>query len=129
VADYDGDGDLELPNSANFTVQLDAPAPALRGQPYLFDVSVPVATTPSYALLAVGSSGTPVVLPGLGLLRLDLVRPIDLLPLGALTGPHRLTWNVPNDPNLAGSVIAFQGLVLLPSRPAALTNAVFETIL
>ena len=134
VADLDTDGDLDVLgpfDRLSGTVRhLAVPRPPRTGADLVVRLFARAAApTPALALLSVDGLGPPLVVPGIGTLRLPLGR---TLPLPAVTLPATgaavdVVCPLPPDPRLAGLNLGFQAGYLAPSG-IALGNAVARSV-
>ncbi|MFN3242214.1 MAG: FG-GAP-like repeat-containing protein [Planctomycetota bacterium] len=126
AADYDGDGDLDLPGLPNFLRHVDATAPPVIAGNY--SVELHTRTGGAYPGLLVASFGAGVLPLGpIGTLRLD---PASALVVGAQTGasPLTVTWALPNVPALVGTPLNYQGVVFDPLVGVTITNTFGESV-
>jgi hypothetical protein len=106
--DYDGDGDLELPGTANFHFQLDAPAPPTIGNPYSVALHTRLGSLAA-TLAAFGPGSVPFGPYGTFLLDPATMVTVDLAVV--VSSPHVRTWTLPNVPALVGTALHYQAIV------------------
>jgi FG-GAP-like repeat len=128
AADYDGDGDLDLPGMINYLSQVESQAPAMRGHPFDLDFYCLSGPMPSLVVAVVGVAPAAAPLPGFGVGRVDLAQPHVLVSFSLSGGVRRLTWNVPNDATLVGLPLHTQAAVWSSTRSPFLTNALFDSV-
>jgi hypothetical protein len=126
-ADYDGDGDLELPGLPNMLHHVRAPnAPGIGGS-----YSVELTTRPNVPSLAAvfgafGAGSTS--LGSFGALRLDpasaLIVGVQFLSLP----PTTLSWAVPSNPAAIGTALHYQAVVDDPLRGLVVTNTFRDVV-
>ena len=127
AADFDGDGDLDLPGAPNFLRQIATAAAPVRGSTFASTVNGrPGVGSPFVLAGALGAGVLPVA--GLGWLRLD---PAALVTLGsgvASTPATTLSWSVPANPALAGISVHQQALLVDPISGPRLGNAIVDVV-
>jgi FG-GAP-like repeat len=127
TADYDGDGDMDLPGLMNFLNQVDSTAAPARGQTYSVNIHVRPAVT---SLVGAFASLNSAVLPlgSLGTLRLDLSLATTLAVQPVASTPLVLSWPIPNVPAFAGVPLHYQALIVDPRTGPHLSNALRDVV-
>lgn len=126
AADFDGDGDVDLPGRPNFLHQVFAATAPVRGASYLLEChGRPGTTSLIVACCATGPGIVPV--PGFGLLRLDPLS-AQVCGFGTVNSTLSLTWNVPNLPALAGAEVHFQSCVIDPIEGNVIANVIRDVV-
>jgi hypothetical protein len=127
AADFDFDGDIDLPGLPNFLRQVHAPSAPARGASYSVEFHArPNATS---VVGAFGAFGTGVVPVGIfASLRLDPATFTTLAVQYVGTSPLALSWPIPNVPALAGTALHYQGIVVDPLQGFLLTNAIRDVV-
>ena len=126
-ADYDGDGDLELPGLPNLLHHVSAATPPTIGGSY----SVELNTRPGVPSLAVicGALGAGTTSLGpWGTLRLD---PASVGIVGVqflTTPPTTLIWTLPNLPSLVGTPLHYQAILDDPLVGLVTTNTFRDVV-
>ncbi|MEZ6036109.1 MAG: VCBS repeat-containing protein [Planctomycetota bacterium] len=126
-ADFDGDGDIDMPGKPNFLRQTFAQNAPVRGAAY----SVEFHARPGVTSLvgACGSLGSGILPVGpFGVLGLDPATAASLAVAQVTTGPLTLTWTVPNLPALAGLELDYQALVVDPLDGPLVSNRIRDVV-
>lgn len=125
AADFDGDGDIDLPGKPNFLRQVNAPTAPARGSNYSVEFHArPGSLVGACAALAAGQ------LPAgpFGVLRLDPATAAPLAVATITTGPLVLSWSLPNLPALAGLELHYQSLVVDALEGPVLGNMIRDVV-
>lgn len=128
AADYDGDGDLELPGLPNFLHHVHAPTAPVLGGSYV----VELATRPNAPTLAVlfgALGGGSVPLPPYGTFRIDPASALILRVQLLMPPPLLTTLSVPNVPALTGTALHFQAVADDQVLGIVLTNSFRDLVL
>lgn len=127
AADFDGDGDIDLPGKPNFLRQVDAPTLPTRGSTYTVEFHTrPGVTSLVGAFVALGAGSVPV--GPFGVLRLDPATLATLAVQNVTAGPLVVSWNIPNVPALAGTALHYQSCVLDPVAGTVLSNTIRDVV-
>jgi hypothetical protein len=121
AADYDGDGDSELPGLPNFLHHVRAPVPPVLGSSY----SVELHTRPGAATLGAvfGAFGPgSIALGPWGSLRLDPASAVIVFVQFLTPTPSTVSWALPNVPSLVGTNLYYQAIVDDPRVGLVSTN-------
>src|SRR5690606_28622049 len=125
AADFDGDGDIDLPGMPNFLRQVFAAAQPVRGATY----SVEFHARPGALLGACGAlAGGVLPVAPFGVLNLDPATAQPLAVASITTGPLTLAWTVPNLPGLAGLALHYQAVVVDPVEGPVVSNAIVDIV-
>lgn len=126
-ADFDGDGDIDLPGLPNFLRQVQAPTAPVHGAGYSVEFHArPGATSLVGACGALGAGAIPV--GPFGVLRLDPASAVPLAVAFVTTGPLTLNWALPNVPGLAGIPLHYQACVIDPVEGPVVTNTIRDVV-
>ena len=126
AADFDGDGDIDLPGVPNHLRHVAAANPPRRGGTYTLDAYARPGTAPFVAVCAARGAG---VLPfPFGVLRLDPGSFQSLAVLPMASSSISLSWMVPNLPALVGTAVHFQAIVDDPLTGPAATNTFRDAV-
>jgi hypothetical protein len=127
VADYDGDGDLELPGLPNQLHHVVAPVPPTLGGNY----TVELRTRPGANTLGVvfGAFGPGLTSAGpFGTLRLDPATVLIVHVQLPQPTPTSMTWPLPNLPALVGTPLHYQAIVDDPLVGFVTTNTFRDVV-
>ena len=125
AADFDGDGDIDLPGVPNFLRQIAAPSPPVRGSTYTVEVHAPSGSLVG-AFAASGPAAQP--LPPYGMLRIDPATAVCLGGQLLATNPWTLSWALPNVPQILGLPLHYQALVVDPISGPRVSNAIGDVV-
>ena len=127
AADFDGDGDIDLPGRPNFLRQTFASSSPVHGQSY----SVEFHSRPgTFAAVGAGVALAAGTLPAgpFGVLRLDPGTAVALASSLGSTSPLTLSWTLPNVPSLAGIELHFQAVVIDAVEGPVISNAISDVV-
>src|SRR5690606_3508711 len=127
-ADYDGDGDIDLPGLSNLLRHVEAPQPAVRGATYSVNLhSRPNVCSLAPLFYATGRGTTP--LGPFGTLQLDSASVMIVgLQLPPSMTPTSYSWLMPTSALLAGVELHFQAIVEDPLNGFVASSTFYDVL-